>query len=174
MTTPFDPRPQTRPAPAGGPEYWASLEQPTQYSQTLAGAQSTGTGKATFVNTTGETLEITSVSLHVGTAPTGADLVVDVNANGVSVFTSAARPKVVAGSTDGVAAPNAANIVAPNQTITVDVDQVGSTVAGSDLTVVVEAVKVGTGGFGWKELRDGLQREQIRNAELLPLDVNPA
>lgn len=175
MTTPFDPRPETRPAPAGGPAYDASLVTPEQFSQTLTGAQSTGTGKATFRNTTGDTLEITAVSLHAGTAPTGAALIVDVNANGTSVFTAGGRPQIAAGATDGSAAPNvAADTVAPNQTITVDIDQVGSTVAGSDLTVVVEAIRVPTGGISWKDLRDGYVAPNIREAELLPLDVNPA
>lgn len=29
-----------------------------------------------------------------------------------------------------------------------------------------------TGGIKWQDLRDGLVRKQIRNAELLPVDVN--
>lgn len=175
MTAPFDPRPETRPAPAGGPAYDASLVTPEQFSQTLAGAQTTGTGKATFTNTTGDTLEITKVTLHAGTAPVGQALIVDVNANGASVFTAANRPKIADGATDGSAVPDVeADTVAPNQTITVDVDQVGSGTAGSDLTVVVEAIRVPTGAIDWKELRDGYEAPNIREAELLPLDVNPA
>lgn len=175
MTAPVqpDPRPSSRPEPAGGPKFWASLEAPEIFSTTLAGAVTVGAGKATFTNTTGETLQISNVRLHAGTAPAGADLIVDVNAAGASVFSAAGRPRLVAGSADGSAVPDVnPATVAPNEQITVDVDQVGSGTAGSDLTITVEGVKVGTGGFAWQQLRDGLVRTPIRNAELLPVDVN--
>lgn len=175
MTAPFDPRPASRPAPAGGGEYTNSMTLPEQFTQTLAGAQTVGNAKATFTNNTGETLRISGTKLRAGTAPTGADLIVDVNVTGTgSVYTAAGRPRIVAGAKEGAASPSVEALVAPGGTITVDIDQVGSGVAGSDLTVLVEAFRVATGALGWKELRDGLVRTQIRDAELLPLDVNPA
>jgi hypothetical protein len=148
---------------------------PEVYSKTLAGAQTTGTGKASFVNETGETLRIKDVSLTAGTAPTGAALIVDVNVDGTSAFTAANRPQLAVSTTEATAAPDVEDkLVPPLGVVTVDIDQIGSTVAGSDLTVRVEAFRVATGALGWKELRDGLVRTQIRDAELLPLDVNPA
>lgn len=172
MTQP-DPRPQTRPAPAGGPEFWDSLTTPEVFSHFIAGVVTTGAGKATFRNTTGEVLTIHNVRLAAGTAPTGADLIVDVNSNGASVFTAGGRPRVAAGATVGGSFANAASVLVPvNGVITVDVDAVGSTVAGSDLSIVVEAVRTATGGHDWRDLRDGYQRPNIREAELLPVDVN--
>lgn len=178
MTMPFDPRPETRPAPAGGAEYTDSLTDPTLWTYSADGAVTAGTGKARFVNDTGETLRLRNVSLSVGTAPTGADLIVDVNVNGTTAFSAqTGRPKVVAGQTSGSAVPavSGADVdVAPGAVVTVDVDQVGSTVAGSDLTVTIEAIKWASGQIDWKALRDGYERPIVREAELLPLDVNPA
>lgn len=178
MTTPFDPRPETRPVPAGGVEYTDSLTEPKLYTYSAVGAVTAGAAKARFVNDTGETLRLRKVSLSVGTAPTGADLIVDVNVAGTTAFSvQANRPKVVAGQTSGSAVPAQAGNdvdVAPGAAITVDVDQIGSTIAGADLTVTVEAIKWASGQLGWKEIRDGYVRPTIREAELLPLDTNPA
>lgn len=76
--------------------------------------------------------------VRVGTAPTGASLIVDVNKNGTTLFTTQGNRPTVA------AAANIASTTAPNVTtfvngdyISVDVDQIGSTVAGSDLVVVL-------------------------------------
>lgn len=172
MTQP-DPRPQTRPAPAGGAEFTNSLTNPEHFDHFIAGAVTAGAGKTTFRNNTGQTLEISSVRLTAGTAPTGAALIVDVNAAGTSVFTAGNRPKLAIGATSGSATPDAPVItVAPNALITVDVDQVGSTVAGSDLAIVVEAVRTPLGGIPWQQLRDGYDRPSVRDAELLPVDIN--
>ena len=176
----FDPRPETRPAPAGGAEYWDSLTDPERFVHTISGAVTTGAGKATFTNDTGYDLWIFAVELEAGTAPTGAALIVDVNVDGTSIFTAAGRPQIAAGATTGSAAPEDTVAgaegarVAPGDAVTFDVDAVGSTVAGSDLTIVAKAAKVGTGGFHWKQIRDGYTRPTLREAELYPLDVNPA
>lgn len=82
---------------------------------------------------------IINVTAAVGTAPTGADIVLDVNKNGVTVFTTQAnRPRILAGtfqeSVDAV--PDIVSVV-NDEYLTVDVDAVGSVVAGSDLTVFV-------------------------------------
>lgn len=82
---------------------------------------------------------IDEVRVHLGTAPTGAAFLVDVNINGTTVFTTQAnRPSVAISGTDatsGVADGGQAG--AKNDRVSVDVDQVGSTIAGSDLTVMV-------------------------------------
>lgn len=176
-----DPRPETRPAPAGGPEYWDSLTDPERFVHTIAGAVTTGAGKATFTNTTGYDLWIFDVELTATTAPTGAALIVDVNVAGTSIFATAAdRPQLAIGATSGSASPadSEAGVeaarVAPGEAVTFDVDQIGSTVAGSGLTIVAKAAKVGNGGFHWKTIRDGYQRPTLNEPELLPVDSNPA
>ncbi len=86
-----------------------------------------------------ETLTIEQVRASVGTAPTGSTLIVDVNKNGTTIFTTQARRPAIAIS-GFTALPSAAIEVTSlvlGDYLTVDVDQVGSTIAGSDLTVTI-------------------------------------
>lgn len=81
---------------------------------------------------------IVGASAAIGTAPTGSSLIIDVNKNGTTIYTTQGnRPTISAGT-------NSASETSPNVTsmaigdyLTVDIDQIGSTVAGSDLTVFV-------------------------------------
>lgn len=87
-------------------------------------------------------LRIRKVHLSVGTAPTGAALVVDVKINGTSVFTAAnKRASIAASQFAGSAVPDKTDLdaitVKPGQYVTAEVTQIGSTVAGSDLRVTV-------------------------------------
>lgn len=81
---------------------------------------------------------ITSVTASVGTAPTGASVICDVNKNGNSIFsTQANRPTISAtGFVSSAAIPDV-TAYAQGDYLTVDVDQVGSTIPGSDLSVQV-------------------------------------
>ncbi len=81
---------------------------------------------------------ITAVRAAVGTAPTGAAILVDVNKNGTTVFTTQGnRPLIAAGTnSSGAAVPDVTSVIA-GDLLSVDVDQIGSSVAGSDLVVVV-------------------------------------
>lgn len=85
---------------------------------------------------------ITQVRASVGTAPTGASLIVDVNKNGTTIFTTQSnRPTIAAsGFTDLADAINV-SALADGDYLTVDTDQVGSSVAGSNLTVQVWMVR---------------------------------
>lgn len=134
------------PAPAGGLLYDISATNPERFVVPITGAVTAGNGKGRYVNNTGETLRLRTVDLVAGTAPTGADLVVDVNVEGATAFSAqASRPKIVAGQKTGSAVPARAGDpvnVAPGEVVTVDVDAIGSTVAGSDLTIEVELVKI--------------------------------
>lgn len=88
---------------------------------------------------------IDEVRVHVGTAPTTQAVIVDVNDDGTTVFTTQAnRPTIAATTTDATsgAADGGAN-VAKDSVITVDVDQVGTGTAGSDLTVLVRGRYLG-------------------------------
>jgi hypothetical protein len=76
--------------------------------------------------------------VRVGTAPTGSSLIVDINKNDVSLFTTQANRPTIA------AAAKLASTTMPDITtfvngdyISIDVDQIGSTVAGSDLVVAM-------------------------------------
>ena len=89
-------------------------------------------------------LELQHVRLSVSTAPTGADLIVDLNKNGVTMFTTQAnRPRIAAGAytESATTAPDIVSIAAGDR-LTVDIDQVGSTIPGSDLVVVAYALQV--------------------------------
>lgn len=86
----------------------------------------------------GYAAEIVDVKARVGTAPTGADLLVDVNKNGTTIFTTqAARPSIAINGTVSTNGTPAVTSLAATDELTVDVDQIGSTVAGSDLTVEI-------------------------------------
>lgn len=89
--------------------------------------------------------EITGVTLSVGTAPTDADLIINLAKNGTNIYTTSAnRPKIVAGATKTAARAPAPDTAAftTNDEIKLVVSQVGSTVAGADLNVSVEYVNV--------------------------------
>ena len=96
-------------------------------------------GAHRIYNDTGATQTITSVRASVGTAPTGASLIVDINKNGSTIFsTQANRPAISASSnTSGKVTNMNTAAWADGEYLTVDCDQVGSTVPGSDLTVTV-------------------------------------
>lgn len=81
---------------------------------------------------------IVGVRVAVGTAPTDASIIVDVNKNGTTIFTTQGnRPTIAASSNTATANnPDVTSLVAGDY-LSVDIDQVGSTVAGSDLTVQV-------------------------------------
>lgn len=86
---------------------------------------------------------ISKVTATVGTAPTGQALHVDILKNGTTIFTTQTRQPRIAVSTN--IASNSAAIEVDTLTtgdyLQVALDQVGSTVAGSDLTVVVYLIR---------------------------------
>ena len=89
------------------------------------------------------TYVIESIRASVGTAPTGAAILVDVNKNGTTIFTTPAnRPTIAIGTNTDTANNPDITTFAANDYLTVDVDQIGSTIAGSDLTVVVRLRKL--------------------------------
>ena len=112
----------------------------TLYTFSKGGALTVAAGTQRFYNDTGRTLTITSVRASVGTAPTGAALLVDVNKNGTTLFTTQSnRPSVAISGNTATAAAVQVTSWAAGEYLTVDVDQIGSTVAGSDLVVTVVA-----------------------------------
>lgn len=82
---------------------------------------------------------ILGTTAAVGTAPTGAAIILDVNKNGTTIYTGGTNRPTIAISgfaTTTEPAPAVTTILAGDY-LTVDIDQIGSTVAGSDLTVFV-------------------------------------
>ena len=81
---------------------------------------------------------IDEVYIEVKTAPTGASIIVDVHKNGTTIFTTqSARPEIaISGFTDTSGTPDVTSF-AKDDAVTIDVDQIGSTIAGADLVVMV-------------------------------------
>jgi hypothetical protein len=86
-------------------------------------------------------ITLTKVRLVVDTAPTGANLIVDVHTGtgaGTTVFTTQAnRPTITAGNKTGVSTTPDVTSIAEGDEFSVYVDQIGSTIAGADLTIEV-------------------------------------
>ena len=81
---------------------------------------------------------IVDVEASVGTAPTGASLIVDVNVDGTTIFTGGTnRPTIAAAGFHDEAGTVDDASHTDGQYITVDIDQVGSTIAGADLVVLI-------------------------------------
>ena len=108
---------------------------PYSYGGTLALA----VGTFRLYNDSGNTWTIQNVRASVGTAPTGASVIIDINVDGTTIFsTQANRPTIaVSTNTSGLVSNMNTTTVANGSYLTVDIDQVGSTVAGSDLTVQI-------------------------------------
>jgi hypothetical protein len=86
----------------------------------------------------GRAITITAVRASVGTAPVGASILVDVNKNGTTIFSTQSNHPTIpaAGVTDLADAINVPKLSA-GEFLTVDIDQVGSTSPGSDLSVTI-------------------------------------
>lgn len=81
---------------------------------------------------------INSVRASVGTAPTGAALIVDVQKNGTTIWptNTSNRPTIAISAFTATGTPDT-TALALNDYLTVSVTQIGSTIAGSNLTVQV-------------------------------------
>lgn len=109
----------------------------TTLSFAVVGTLTTGTDKAPTI-VAPCTLTIVKVKIVVKTAPTGAALIVDVNKNGTTIFTTqGGRPSIAAGDTQDDSDTPDVTALAEGDKLTIDVDQIGSTIAGADLTVEV-------------------------------------
>lgn len=98
-------------------------------------ALTTGNGKATFRMPFAMTL--TAVRASVTTAPTGAVLTVDINESGTTILST--KLTIDAGEKTSTTAATPAVIsdtaLADDAEITIDIDQIGSTIAGAGLKV---------------------------------------
>ncbi len=81
--------------------------------------------------------KIISIRASVNVAPTGASIIIDVNKNTTSIFPTTTKPTIAVSTfMRQIAIPDTYEVAADDYLI-VDIDQVGSTIAGSDLTVRV-------------------------------------
>ena len=98
-------------------------------------ALTVGVGKTTF--RVPRAITLTAVRCSVTTAPTGSTLVVDINEGGTSILST--KLSIDATEKTSTTAASAAVIsdtaLADDAEITIDIDQVGSTVAGAGLKV---------------------------------------
>ncbi|MEX0748739.1 MAG: hypothetical protein WD467_03520 [Candidatus Saccharimonadales bacterium] len=84
------------------------------------------------------TATILGVSAAVDTAPVGSGITIDVNKNGTTIYTTQGnRPSVSDGTNDAAETTPDVTAVASGDHLTVDIDTVGSSTPGADLTVFV-------------------------------------
>ena len=85
---------------------------------------------------------ISKITVRSDTAPTGSSIIIDVNKNGsTSIFDTADDRVTIAasaktGSSTGIHATN--GVLVGGGHLTVDIDQIGSTIAGANLTMTIE------------------------------------
>lgn len=104
------------------------------------GALAAAAGKARYrIPESSGITRIRGVSATVGTAPAGQAIILDVNRGGTTIFTTQAnRPQIAAAAFASAEVTNPdVTTLAPGDYLTIDIDQVGSTDAGRDLTVIV-------------------------------------
>lgn len=117
-----------------GTDYELSEGRPT-YGAGVPGTLATGTSQTTPLIIT-RTLTIVKVYAYVETQPTGADILIDINKNGSTIWsTQGNRLKISTGTNLGTQTTFNTTSLVDEDIITIDVDQVGSSTAGADLTV---------------------------------------
>lgn len=100
----------------------------------------TGSDKSATIVYRGPTLTLIRWDLRVKTAPTGADLIADVHLGGTSLWdtTQANRPTIAATATSGTGTAFDTTTLSDGDVLTLDVDQIGSTIAGGQMTLIIE------------------------------------
>lgn len=104
-------------------------------------ALTTGTGKVTFRMPFAMT--VTQVRASVNTAPTGSTIIVDINDGGTTILST--KLSIDASEKTSTTAASAAVIsdtaLADDAEISIDIDQIGSSVAGAGLKVWIKGYK---------------------------------
>jgi len=103
-----------------------------------------GTDATTGTNKTNQIIipragTISKCWINAKTAPVGADLICDINKGGTTIWsTQANRIKLTAGNTSGSQTSFDVTSVVEGDLITIDIDQIGSSTAGKDITVILQ------------------------------------
>ncbi len=80
---------------------------------------------------------ISKVKIYGATAPTGASLIVDVNKNGVTIFTTQSnRPEIAIDEHSADSEIPDITSITEGDYLSWDIDQIGSTIAGGDPVLV--------------------------------------
>ena len=121
---------------------WGGL--PFEYSAAASDestALTAGTAKLTFRMPCAMT--VTSVRASVGTAPTGSTLIVDINENGTSILSTKLSIDATekTSTTAAVPAVISDSALSDDSEITIDIDQIGSTIAGAGLKVTLIGIR---------------------------------
>ncbi|MDD5055521.1 MAG: hypothetical protein PHZ00_04610 [Candidatus Peribacteraceae bacterium] len=105
----------------------------------LDGDAATGTRQgATITMPFGMTA--TSVNLRAAGAPTGTALIVDINEGGTTLFST--RPEIAASATTGGGGAAFNDVaIAIGAELSIDIDQIGSTFAGSGITIQLNGIR---------------------------------
>ena len=107
-----------------------------------AGTLTTGVGGFRFP-VKGGTFQIVSVAAMVDTAPTGASVIIDVNKNTSSIYgTQGNRPTIAASAFAATVGAHTATTVTDGDYLKVDIDQIGSTIAGANLVVAIRLQRI--------------------------------
>lgn len=123
--------------PSGGGGGGGSAGWVQQFS--YAGDLQVTTGDFRFYNDFGSSFTIAKVRASVGIAPTGQSVIVDVKKNGSSSLFSGtgAKPTIAAAANTSAVVPDSITTLADGEYLTVNIDQIGTTNPGANLTVTV-------------------------------------
>lgn len=110
------------------------------YSFGLDEILTVGTGKSFVIPIAHTSLTLVKVYATVKTAPTGAAIICDINKNGSSIWASnqANRITIADGATSGSQTSFDTTTFTDGDTLTLDVDAVGSTTAGETLLILLK------------------------------------
>ena len=110
------------------------------YTYAVTGDVAVATGKSRVYLE--DAMTLVSVRAAVGTAPNGSVIYVDVNKNGATIYgTQANRPTIFSGTNDALGGAASVTTFAAGDYLTVDVDGIGTTTPGADLTVTIRLRK---------------------------------
>lgn len=112
---------------------------PKGYAVAITGTLTTGTSLTpAMIVVTSQT--ITKAYAYVKTAPVGASILIDINKNGTSIWNSnqGNRLAITSSSTSGSQTSFDTTSLSEGDILTFDVDQVGSSTSGADLTIVLK------------------------------------
>jgi len=117
-----------------GTDYELSEGRPT-FVFTITGTLATGTSKTPIIPVH-RALTIVRAYAVVKTGPTGANLVIDIN-RGVNTIMTGTKLVITDGNTYGSQTTFSTTTLAADESLTIDIDAVGSTIPGDSLTVTL-------------------------------------
>jgi len=109
---------------------------------TQAGPLAAGIGTIAYP-IKGGSFTILSVAARVGGSPSGSSVIVDVNKNGTTIYTTqASRPTIAPAANEAVVGSHDIASLTTGDYLTIDIDGVGSLTPGSHLVVVIRLQRI--------------------------------